>query len=336
MRFTTLVSIHPYDGALVSGRLRYGANLTASVARRLDPTAGEVPVSVAPRWFGNAHASYDFGASFPTFGLAASVMGKRLADRAIDGNFQPPPYAPPQLRTARHAFWAISFRSAALLSGERELRIFRTKRLTSSVRPSGFFSWLPSDAVSSSSRPVSRDCRVVLRSVFHEGRGAFGVVAMRGANVLRARRILGGAVAGPSAIVAPACADTRPFDVPDRTATGVVLGDTDAGEDAPTLEIDSGVPRLAVLRVPLDTQRCRSWMREEKWRRARLPAPILSAARSSPGAFRDAERTKSSRAASCAERANISIPIRAKGIATLAVVTCAIANCAACGTGVDP
>jgi outer membrane receptor for ferrienterochelin and colicins len=85
------------QGAL--GSFRYGASLVAAHTRRRSPE-GEQPLPVAPQIFGNARVSYSLPSSLPTIALATSFVGRRPADRFLDGNFSPDPRAPPsaQLR----------------------------------------------------------------------------------------------------------------------------------------------------------------------------------------------------------------------------------------------
>jgi len=85
-----------FEGSVAAGQLRYGLNATAALARRTD-ASGTEPLVVAPSLFGNGHVSYALGGRLPTLALAAQVLGRRLADHALDGGFQPMPYAPPQL-----------------------------------------------------------------------------------------------------------------------------------------------------------------------------------------------------------------------------------------------
>lgn len=86
-----------YEGSVIDGTLRFGANVTSAIAERNDPATGSVPLTVAPRIFGNARVSYDLPGDLPTIGLAAYAMGKRIVDIAYEGGFHPIPYAPPQL-----------------------------------------------------------------------------------------------------------------------------------------------------------------------------------------------------------------------------------------------
>lgn len=85
-----------YEGAAVSGRLRFGMNVTAAYTRadELDGS-GPRPLVVAPNVFGNARVAYDLSRSLPTLALAARFTGRRLADRAYDGGFTPVPSTPP-------------------------------------------------------------------------------------------------------------------------------------------------------------------------------------------------------------------------------------------------
>ena len=64
-----------FDGVL-DGRLRYGASMTAALAR-LERDEDPEPLPVAPRAFGNAHVSYDLGGSLPNLGLAAHFLDRR-------------------------------------------------------------------------------------------------------------------------------------------------------------------------------------------------------------------------------------------------------------------
>jgi outer membrane receptor for ferrienterochelin and colicins len=80
------------QGALDS--LKYGASLVAARTRR-ETESGDERLPVAPQFFGNARVSYSLPASLPTLALAASFVGRRPADRLLDGAFVPDPYAPP-------------------------------------------------------------------------------------------------------------------------------------------------------------------------------------------------------------------------------------------------
>jgi outer membrane receptor for ferrienterochelin and colicins len=86
-----------YDGTRLDGRLRFAANLTVAQARRGEPDGTRVDLTVTPKVFGNARASYALPGSLPTIGLAMLFFGPRLADRANDGMFSPTPSAPPQV-----------------------------------------------------------------------------------------------------------------------------------------------------------------------------------------------------------------------------------------------
>jgi hypothetical protein len=84
-----------YNGAVEGrvGSLMYGGSATGAYTRRNTPT-GSVPLTVAPQVYGNAHLAYDLGGALPVLAIAASVVGPRLADRALDGNFPTLPEAP--------------------------------------------------------------------------------------------------------------------------------------------------------------------------------------------------------------------------------------------------
>jgi outer membrane receptor protein involved in Fe transport len=79
------------EGAI--GPFRYGASVVGAYTRRTTPD-GQAPLPVAPQIFGNARVSYALPGSLPTIALATTFVGKRPADRILDGNFNPPPYAP--------------------------------------------------------------------------------------------------------------------------------------------------------------------------------------------------------------------------------------------------
>jgi hypothetical protein len=83
------------DGAV--GDLRYGMSVTGARARRQTPDGTEV-LPAAPQLFGNARVSYELPAGLPTVALATSLVGRRPADRILDGNFTPPPYAPTEVQ----------------------------------------------------------------------------------------------------------------------------------------------------------------------------------------------------------------------------------------------
>ncbi len=79
------------EGAM--GAFRYGASVTGAYTRRTTPD-GTDPLPVAPQLFGNLRGSYALPAPWPTIGLATTFVAKRPADRVLDGNFDPAPYAP--------------------------------------------------------------------------------------------------------------------------------------------------------------------------------------------------------------------------------------------------
>jgi outer membrane receptor for ferrienterochelin and colicins len=99
-----------YEASVLERRLRFGLNGTYAIARRnlsseeeaRNPDAGDsVPVTVAPKLFGNARVSYSYGQG--AVALAAGYFGRRIADQAYYGgdasNLAPRPVAPAQLET---------------------------------------------------------------------------------------------------------------------------------------------------------------------------------------------------------------------------------------------
>jgi outer membrane receptor for ferrienterochelin and colicins len=86
-----------YDGTRRDGHLRFGANLTVAQAQRSEPDGSRTDLTVTPKVFGNAHASYALPRSLPVVGLAMLFFGQRLADRAGDSMFVPTPRAPAQV-----------------------------------------------------------------------------------------------------------------------------------------------------------------------------------------------------------------------------------------------
>ena len=83
-----------FEGALEGRAIRYGLDVTSAYARRHD-AQGTTPLVVAPQLFGNARVAWDLPGDLPAIGLAVHWMGRRLADRALDGGFTPTPTAPP-------------------------------------------------------------------------------------------------------------------------------------------------------------------------------------------------------------------------------------------------
>lgn len=83
------------DGTV--GSLRYGLSATGAYTRRTTPD-GKTPLPVAPQLFGNARVAYELPGHLPTVSLATSLVGPRLADRALDGGFVPTPVAPALVR----------------------------------------------------------------------------------------------------------------------------------------------------------------------------------------------------------------------------------------------
>lgn len=79
----------------LQSRLRFDSALTAARATmRTGDDFGYPPV-VAPQVFGNARVAYDLGGGWPTIGVAARLLSRRLADRFYDGGFAKAPEVPP-------------------------------------------------------------------------------------------------------------------------------------------------------------------------------------------------------------------------------------------------
>jgi outer membrane receptor for ferrienterochelin and colicins len=78
-----------------AGSFRYGASMVGAHTRRATPDGQEQPLPVAPQLFGNVRIAYSLPNALPTIALATTFVGRRPADRLLDGNFTPPPYAPP-------------------------------------------------------------------------------------------------------------------------------------------------------------------------------------------------------------------------------------------------
>src|SRR5262249_15170591 len=83
-----------------NARFKYGLNVTGVVARTNEFGATH-PLTVAPRYFGNARIAYDLRShpdtAWPTLAIAGHYMSARPADRAFDSGFSPTVYAPEQL-----------------------------------------------------------------------------------------------------------------------------------------------------------------------------------------------------------------------------------------------
>jgi outer membrane receptor protein involved in Fe transport len=101
-----------FDGKLAEGALDFGVNAMIAAAQRdlsLEQQArnapfgagDSLPLAVAPRVFGNLHASYNYYRDMAA-ALAVGFMGRRIADQAYYGgdvsNLSPRPDAPPQLK----------------------------------------------------------------------------------------------------------------------------------------------------------------------------------------------------------------------------------------------
>lgn len=80
------------------GSFRYGLSVTGAHTRRRYDGGEETPIPAAPSVFGNARVSYELPGSLPVVAVAAKVIGPRLADRALDGNFPVTPAAPTNIQ----------------------------------------------------------------------------------------------------------------------------------------------------------------------------------------------------------------------------------------------
>jgi hypothetical protein len=83
-----------FDGTLAGGKLSYGLNATAALARR-ESASGPEPLPAAPNFFGNARISYAFGGYVPTPALAVSYLHDRLIDRPFLPGWAETPTAGP-------------------------------------------------------------------------------------------------------------------------------------------------------------------------------------------------------------------------------------------------
>ncbi|HZU81980.1 MAG TPA: TonB-dependent receptor [Polyangiaceae bacterium] len=86
-----------YEGTLLSGALEYGVAVTGAVARLQNPAGSATPLTVSPRVFGNAHASYRLPAPLPNVAIVAVGQGARPAEDAFSAGFRPIPYVPARL-----------------------------------------------------------------------------------------------------------------------------------------------------------------------------------------------------------------------------------------------
>ena len=82
-----------------AGKLRFGGNVTLASARRTTESGSE-QLPVAPSLYGNARVLYTPGEaawSNPSFALATSIVGPRLANVASNGTWPTTPRAPVQV-----------------------------------------------------------------------------------------------------------------------------------------------------------------------------------------------------------------------------------------------
>lgn len=75
------------DGALVEGRMRYGATLTGTFTRRHNSDGTTQLLTVGPAVSGNARVSYDLSGDLPVLAITGQLLGPRPAERAYDGGF---------------------------------------------------------------------------------------------------------------------------------------------------------------------------------------------------------------------------------------------------------
>jgi outer membrane cobalamin receptor len=87
-----------YEGSAgANQQLKYGLNVTGSIARRSEPGSQATRLAVAPSVFGNARVAYDLQNGWPTIALAGHFVNTRPVDRAFDGGWPVIPYVEPQI-----------------------------------------------------------------------------------------------------------------------------------------------------------------------------------------------------------------------------------------------
>jgi outer membrane receptor protein involved in Fe transport len=87
-----------FAGSLATGRLHYGANVTGAHSTNEDDEIGSgLPLTLAPRLFGNARVSYALPSGLPTIALAGVYAGKAPTEHAYHTGYPTAPYAPGQL-----------------------------------------------------------------------------------------------------------------------------------------------------------------------------------------------------------------------------------------------
>ncbi len=86
-----------FDGSVADGTVRYGATLTAALARSGSATSQSVPLTGSPRLFGNARVSYVLPDQLPTVGLATHFASGVPVEGASAWGTPTVPYAPPRL-----------------------------------------------------------------------------------------------------------------------------------------------------------------------------------------------------------------------------------------------
>jgi outer membrane receptor for ferrienterochelin and colicins len=97
-----------FEGSLLSHKLSYGLSVTAADARvSTAGTTGSVPLSVAPRAFGNARVSYALPGDLPTVSLIASWMSSRYIENYSTYSGVPP--VPPLLELRGTVIGGVPF-----------------------------------------------------------------------------------------------------------------------------------------------------------------------------------------------------------------------------------
>ena len=97
-----------FEGSALHRDLRYAINVTGAWSRyNANDGTGDQLLTVAPQIFGNARLSYDLPGDWPVVAVAASLQGKRPADKAFNSstdsttgavtNWAITPWAPTQL-----------------------------------------------------------------------------------------------------------------------------------------------------------------------------------------------------------------------------------------------
>jgi len=86
-----------FEGSELTGKLRYGTNVTGALSRTDEAGTASVPTTTSPHVFGNARISYELPSGLPTLGLAGLYTAKRPVVGAYGGGYPTAPMAPPQV-----------------------------------------------------------------------------------------------------------------------------------------------------------------------------------------------------------------------------------------------